>query len=294
MRPSGGLVDSERVYEKAWQLLDEGRDEDALALITSVPWEREASRERRYATLVRALLQLGRPEEARVLIRSGLEEYPASAALLVSLGNYHFEWKEYAPAREAYDRAAEHDPENRSIHANRALTRVYEGRFEEARAIYVRLAETDVDSAALLQRAAWCLLLGERPREAAREFRELIQKENAGAMVHEGLFWSYYDQGLLEQASVALVRAIRHYGSEDVELHLDLAAVYLERGRVEDAKKAVQAGLRLFPDTEQLYGILCEIEEELREPDRERKLWSGAVMRLAIKRSALRCFAKDV
>lgn len=164
------------------------------------------------ATLIDALIQTGRSEEAMALIRSSLQEAP-TAYLQVLAGDANMALGEPEAASIAYEEATKMDPDSSSALAGLATATWARGDMDAAGSLYQRAVEAEPDNA-----RAW--------------------------MVKGAFDYAIGDYGSAEED---YSRALELAGGDSVPARLGLARTLLSVGHLDEAQEHVLAAKTASP-----------------------------------------------
>ena len=253
----------------AWQYLDETEFEKGLAIYQSISWKTYG--EEKYTGMSRALVETGRFAEAKSLLEKGLKRFPESMSLLLATGNlYHTLWN-FERSLKYFEQALAFDPGDKLILFSKANALYGLRLYEDAFSVYQNLAEQYPDESLFIRQVGYCHLQMGYPEDASGHFKALINKGCAGSDDYNGLYWSYYDMGLKDDAIEIAKAGIRKFPKDDPALYSNLGAAYFEQGWLSDARDIVSEGLKKFPEDEGLKELLETIEDEIDNPDDDDK-----------------------
>jgi tetratricopeptide (TPR) repeat protein len=255
-----------------WLLLNCREYETGLVIYQSLSWKTHGKV--KYSGLCRALIGMGNYEEAFKLLERGLKRFPESGPLLLMAGFVNMRLGRSYEALKYCEYAYTLDPEN--IHAldGKAMV-LYDLRFyEEAAEIYRYLNEQDSDEPWYLYKMGYCSLYQGYPEEAAAYFKTVYEIAFLSPDMHEelypgiyrGLYYSYIDSGLLQEA-LEIAEAGLRACPDDPGMYENLAECYLDKGWTDEARDLLHEGIKKFPDDEGLRELLDEIEGEDDDPD---------------------------
>lgn len=154
----------------------------------------------------------GRFSDAITAVEDGLDEYPQSIALLNERGWLHFSQSRYADAEEDFRRSLGLSPDDPSAHVNLAWALVRQG------------APADL-------------------QEAASLCREALRIEPRGAQACGCLGVVCYRQGKIRESELQFLRSIEI--DRALGFHVDLASLYVETSRFDEALAQLQQAIQL-------------------------------------------------
>ncbi len=244
--------------------------------------------------LGRTYAALDRRDEAWTRYVASLEG-PFASDGHYGLGDLLLDEDDAAQAERHYERAVTADPSHEEARARLATCQIESGRLDAAGetlapllaswppspevvglAARVHLERGERRSAfALLRRmvrgeptraAVWrvlgeVLLQQERPRPASRAFRRALRIQPRDARHPRLLARALGRAGLRGKAATVLARAAQQMPLES-EIHLDLAACQLTRGRSEAAERGLLRGLSWNPESPALWAATAELALE--------------------------------
>lgn len=250
----------------AWALIECDRYEESYALARTLPWRTYARN--RYLCEGTSLIHLKRLADARVLLEAGARRYPDFVPILVSLGNCYTRLNEHEKALECQERALALYPRDPKILFNKAADIYNLGFYEDAMAILQKMLRKR-------PRDPWChALMGHcynqigYPEDARRYFTMSIAGGYPFVDAHEGLFHTFYDQGMRNDAISAALEGLRRFPGQEPELYMNLAATYHEMGWTKEAIDVIQQAIAVFPEDKELKEWLEELEDDMNDPDK--------------------------
>jgi len=249
----------------AWFFLDVGEYEKGFVLYGSMSWKIQG--EIKYLGLGRALTGIGHYDEAVKLLKRGLGRFPESSSLLVAMGNVYHQSGNYSISLKYFEQALAFDPGDKLILFSKANALYGLKLYEDALPVYQNIAEQYPDESLFITQVGYCHLQMGYPEDASGHFKSLLNKGCAGSDDYNGLYWSYYDMGLKDDAIETAKEGIRKFPKDDPALYCNLGAVYFEQGWLSDARDIVSKGLKKFPKNEGLEELLKAIEDEIDKPD---------------------------
>ncbi len=144
-------------------------------------------------------------------------------------------------------------------------------------------------------------------KDARRAFRQVLRLDPDDALAHSGLAYACSQLGRLEEAEQLLAKAIVIDASD--LLYAQLGSLLIDQGRVEEADRALRAGLELDPQNEEMLLLLArycaksdteakqlleralEVEPEYFEAEMELGALFGSMEQLP---EAAACFARAI
>jgi tetratricopeptide (TPR) repeat protein len=211
-------------------------------------------------------LSLGEKAEAFACLSDFLEAGGPEAkdpALLLEAGDLAAELGQVDEANRQYERAQQIDPAQAiPIGLRRARLRMAAGRPDLALELLDAAAKGAPASAApsrevALQRAEILMTL-ERPADAESVYRALLAEEAGSLPVRLGLGRALLDQGKHAEAKTLLTESIP-LGAPVSGLYLLLAEAEGGLGSIPNAVAVVEAGIKVLPDSVDLYTRLGEL-----------------------------------
>jgi tetratricopeptide (TPR) repeat protein len=262
--------------ELGWQLMDRGDYENGLALYASLPLR--GYEKVKCNGMSRALVELGRYDEARRLLEKGLKRFPRSYALWVAIGALHGDLGNDFEALECLDRAIRFAPEGDSTALfDRAMVLAKIGCYEDAVTILKGLVETTPVDPRYLTELGSCFLDMGHPDDALQFYQRAMElwKNNPtpyeGGAIYTGLYAAYRGQGMLKEALEVAREGLKRFPEEHPGIYQNLADAYHAMGWRNDAIRVLKKGIKKFPEDEELKKVLKEISEGADDPNDGRK-----------------------
>ena len=218
----------------------------------------------------RALLRLGRQDEARGHFERASLLDPNGSHAELGLGQIALASGDYASARQHLELALQRNPRHAEAHLALAKVLMARGEAGQARvhadAVRELPNETPMDdprSARFVEPAGaqahmevaqqlWKL---DKLDEAAEQYRQAIQSDPNLALAHFNLGTLLAKQGKLEEAEASLRQAVQ-LDPDDEEAQRGLASVLYLRGKMDEAAEHLRTALNRKPaDTELRYNL---------------------------------------
>lgn len=133
-------AEAEALMDRGYDLLDRNNLPAALKIGQQLEQRRYSGG---FEVQARALMAMGRREEAVAVLERGVEEVPDNASLWLGLGNCRSDDGDYDGAIVAYERALVGDCDRTSVTYNHAEVLVRAGRWDEAQAKVAALFDAD-------------------------------------------------------------------------------------------------------------------------------------------------------
>ncbi len=188
-----------------------------------------------YDERAHALYNEGRYDDALAVLREGLVLYPAAAPLHVGVGYARMAREEFAWARRSFHEALQLDAEQEDALAGMGELLLKFGREEEAFALFDRLVELGFEDDAELMLQVGRALFREGYAEAALPFFERAatqDPESAEAVASVG--YALHRMGRDEEAMAVMRRALA-LDAGFAEARVYLANLLFDAGRLEEA-----------------------------------------------------------
>lgn len=262
--------------EIAWALLNCGEYEKALNLYKSMSWKTQG--ETKYLGIGAALIEMGRIIEARQLLKKGLKRFPESYPLLVAMGNLYHGLGNYSMSLKYFEHALTFCPGHKTIMLSKANALYGLGLFEDAFPIYEYLAKNHPEEPLFITQLGYCHLQINYPEDAAKCFKAVMDSGYSNDDVYNGLYWAYYDMGLKTDAIEIAKEGIKKF--PDPVLYYNLGIAYYEKEWLFEAKDIVEKGLKKFSEDNDLKELLEIIEDEIDNPDDDKKPTIPPMMRV--------------
>ena len=263
---------NELKVDLGWRFLDCGQHEKGLALYASLP--SRSYGEIKCNGMSRALVAMGRYDEARQLLDKGLKRFPQSYSLWVGMGAFEGDIGNDFEALECFETAMRFASENDSTaRFNKAQTLRKLGSYGDAIAILKDLIRKDPQDTRNFILMGSCHLDMGYPEEALQEYRlamELWQENQTayeGSSIYMGLYMAYRAQGMLREAMVVAEEGLKRFPDEDPGLYQNLGDAYCAMGWRNDATTILKEGIEKFPEDEELKEVLKDMEDTMDDPD---------------------------
>ncbi len=213
----------------AKQMIESGRNEQAIALLVSLRQQRPDNPDVA-STLAVAYQRSGRPEEALRALDEGLEIDPGYYPLHVNLSRYHAGRGDLDAAVRHLDRAIEIHPALATAHESRGLYLIKMGRIKEAYASFRNAVTRDPSRSVSLFNLAFIEANLKEWSIALRHIERAIAINPSSGRAHALHGWVLAERGDFDGAEEALARA---RALESASPQLDAIA-----GRVEQLRSA--------------------------------------------------------
>ena len=253
--------------EIAWTLLDCGENEKALAMYKEMSWKTQG--EIKYLGIGSALTEMGQLSEAKKLLQKGLKRFPGSVSIIVAIGNVYHDMGDYSQSLNHFNWALSMDPDDELILFSKANALYGLDLYEEAFPIYESLAKEYPDNPLFITSLGYCYLNINYPEDAAKCFKSVISNGCENDNIYNGLACAYLDMGLKADAIDTWNKGISKF--PDPVLYRNLGITYFNSDWLLEAEDIVKEGLNRFPEDEELKELLESIEEEIINPDDDKK-----------------------
>lgn len=253
----------------AWELLDAGENEKGLAMYQTLSWRTHA--EVKFTGMARALIEMEYYNEAGKLLGKGLSRFPESVPLLIAMGCLHQRLDNDFEALKYFEQAVKFTPDGRNALYNKALSLNNLGYYEDAEPIIKDLIEKYPDDPEYLVEMGYIDICRGYPEEAIPFYKKAKDAGYLNWSVYDGLFWSYFNMGLKNDALEIAIEGIKELPDSHSRLYGDLSSIYKEMGWIDEAKDILKKGLGVFPEDNDLMELLKEIEDEENNPDNGKK-----------------------
>ncbi|HEX8069981.1 MAG TPA: tetratricopeptide repeat protein [Pyrinomonadaceae bacterium] len=257
MRVLLGPDDPQADYQQALLLRDEGKREEALAVIRAarLKFQADGVQQAFLQLEARTLAELGRPDEAAGLLRARLtgkvEEdfntYLTIANLYLDAGR----GKEAVAAAQELLKLVPADQPELTMQALLMLSSAQEraGDFKNAEASLRRILAKDPANATALNNLGYFLAeRNERLEEALDMTKRAVKAEPTNASFLDSLGWVYYKLGQLDEAERYLSDAARR-NARSVAINEHLGDLHQRRGKTTEAQAAWRKALSLATET---------------------------------------------
>ena len=152
--------------ELGFFLLRQGRSEEAVAHLEKAREAETAANPELLADLAVAYTLAGRLPEAQKTAQEAVRLAPACVACHLATGEVALARRAYREAEQAFEAAAEHDPDNIEALRSRARAAFLSGDVDRAAALFSELSEKAPDHPRVQVQAAQVLMKAERPEQA--------------------------------------------------------------------------------------------------------------------------------
>lgn len=280
--------------ELAWSLLDLGENEAGLALYSSLPWNTYG--EAKYNGIGRALTGMGQNEEAKRVLKRGLQKYPQSCSLWVAMGALHDALGNHSESLRCFEIALQFASEKdyKSVCYNKAVILMKMGCYCDAASIIEYLIDEFPEEAKYHSERAYLSLEMGYPQEALLYYEKALKlyekspRTETGVCIFTGLCSTFLALDMKEEAMRVAVEGLTKFPDEDSALYHNLATTLYELGWIGEAKEVLQKGVEKFPNDEELKKFLNDVENDLDDPDGDIKPFLGLLILMALFRKKLR------
>ncbi len=212
------------------------------------------------ANLAWNYLPTGKVDRARQLIMEAMESNPRHVVALWAMGSFQMEQKNYAGAKQWFERALQIEPTHTLSSAGLALAQEKLGELQRAEHTWRAVASASRLPMGSLRLAHFYLRHG-RLSEAEQILREILQRDPQHAAAHNYLGVALFRQGQLDEAETHFKQALR-YDRWLMDAHANLAAVAAERGDLGRALQHYDAALGIAPrNAELLYSLALTLQD---------------------------------
>lgn len=214
--------------------------------------------------MARARFQQGRPEEALVLVREGLAQFPDSTALHENAGILLEALKRLPEAEAAYRRAAELGPNDPGPQLALASIADKQGRMEDAARLFAKLVALSPHSrqgrqaGRRLGAIAETLARDRRLPEAAAAYRAAVASGQAGPAVYLNAALVVFQQGARDEALGLLQEGAGRF-PKSADLQYRLGRLLADRGARAEAELALARALEIDPRREDVRSALARL-----------------------------------
>ena len=243
-----------------WALVESERCEEALVFARKLPKNTHFGV--RHLCEGTALEELGRFDEARVILEKGLSRHRESVPMLNCLGLCYSGLNRFNDALDCFDSARMLDPREPKILFNKAVALFNLSLYEDARDIVTKLLKKCPGDPMYNALAGHCYTYMGYPDDGAKSLKAALDCGDDDPMTYDTLYWAYRYMGLLNDAIAQAQEGIRKYPETYPNLYRDLAGGYLELAWVDDAREVVKKGLAVFPDDPDLKELQVALDED--------------------------------
>jgi tetratricopeptide (TPR) repeat protein len=257
LKEQGPLPVKAYFYEAAIALEHRKQPEYALELLEKIP---EDSQHYRRSLQFRAhlLLNMGRGEEAMVLIKEGKARYPGDKNLLMLEAAYLEEQGELKQAEAVFREALEHNPKDTEVMFQLGVLLDKMGRTRAAVDMMEQVIALDPKHSDALNYAGYTLaVMGEDLDRALVLVKNALKHEPGSSYIIDSLAWVYYKMGRLEQAWEEIQRAVASLNDATLWEHYGDIAKAL--GKKDQARRGYRKALEL--ESEHAERVRSKLEE---------------------------------
>jgi tetratricopeptide (TPR) repeat protein len=255
-----------------WWLMDCKRHEEALALMSTLPWKTWG--EPMCNGISKALAEMGRFDEAKWVLEKGLRRYPESYQLWVGMGVLYGNVGDHAESLRYFEKAIQFAPEESwEASYNKAVALEELGSYQDAAPILDDLIRRFPGNPKfILERGCSARELG-YPAEALQYFQramemwELDPDPFTGVGIYAGLCSAYMDLGQKEESMKVALEGLKRFPDEDPILYQNVGAAFWEMGWKEEGREVLKRGIEKFPENEDLKKILEDVDDDMDDPD---------------------------
>jgi tetratricopeptide (TPR) repeat protein len=255
-----------------WALMDCGRNEEGLAMYNSLSWKEHG--EAKCNGICRALVGLGRHDEAARLLEAGLRRYPDSYMLWVAKGAFYTSLEDACESMKCFDRAILLAPKGSwEPLYNKVICLQKLGAFEEAVPILEALIEKYPGDPRFLSERGYCAMEMGYPQEALQYYRSAMEswpKDSdvyIGVNIYAGLCVAYTELGLKKAAMEIAMEGLKRFPDEDPMLYQNVGATFWELGWKEETREVLKKGIEKFPEDEELKKVFEDVDDDMDDPD---------------------------
>jgi Flp pilus assembly protein TadD len=190
-------------------------------------------------------------DEAIRNYNKAVEINPASTGSVIALADLYLASGNESEAVRLLQDARKRSPQDGRVALSAALALEKVQRWQEARTVYEQVLQLDQDNAIALNNLAWLLAEHEGNIDVALKLaQQAKQRQASNVQITNTIGWIYYKKNSYEMALQYLKEsASKKQDNPLYQYHLGM--VYSKLGRVQEARQALQAALRLDPNFSQ-------------------------------------------
>jgi putative PEP-CTERM system TPR-repeat lipoprotein len=196
----------------------------------------------------RVYLAVNNQAKAEQLLRHAIDVAPADSNAYAMLGQLYISQQRLPEARAEFDRVALHNPKNIGVRTLAAMLSHQTNDLEDAKKRYRDILERDGNAAVAANNLAW--ILAEEGKDLDEALR-LAQRAAAAtpnrAEIQDTLGWVYYRKELPTLAVPAFEKSVS-LAPENASYHYHLGLAHAKGGNLQEARRAVDAALKLNPN----------------------------------------------
>jgi pentatricopeptide repeat protein len=247
--------------------MENAQEEEALALLISVPSDQGDDYIRSILLAAELYISEGLFEVAEYKIRQALEHYPDEKILHTALGEVFYQQEKYSLAITSYEKG-----NVISTYSKLADCYAHVGRFEDALDYYQKAVTTESENPDLLFGAGFVAYQLEKWELAASKFTELLDQDPYYTSVYPLVVDTYSKLGQEEEAEKYIDLGLK-YDQTNPHLFFLLGEHSLKKGEVANAKKTFIQSLEI----DETYVLSIEKLVELTKAEED---WESTLMYL--------------
>lgn len=280
LKAAGGSEDRKKAHKEvddlkaqlAWQYLEAKEYAKAAGIYNMLP--KDTHMRDRYCGKARIFIETQKYDEARKLLEEALEKLPEDVPVLNTLGILHNKTGDHYEALRYLDRAqhAIDSPNNSTFLYNKVFALRALGYYEEERKLLLDLLESDPDNPDFNAELAYCeVQRGDYP-ETVRCCKKALEKGYETPLLYTWLCKAYVALGFIHELYAAAIEGVSKFPDQEAELYEFLGMAYMELEQVDEAKKALEQGFKLDPESEVFPKLIKRVEEVLKDTKKQKKV----------------------
>jgi protein O-GlcNAc transferase len=224
------------------------------------------------------LVQLGRQQQALLMLQSRLEDFGTSSVMYDTIGQLHIGMGSYAPAVDALRQASILASDDLMIREHLAMAHFYNGQYRDAAEQFNRVMRDEKNA----KRPELYLALGEcqmklgRAREARESFDKAATLNPSSVMAWMSLTRASLDLNDTRRADNSLKKAVA-LAPQEAEVHLLLGYIRLRQDRLSDALTAFRKAQVLDPADPVSLCMIGYVLERSGRPDQAVQFYGRAL-----------------
>jgi tetratricopeptide (TPR) repeat protein len=196
----------------------------------------------------RVYLAVNDQAKAEKALRRAIELAPGDSNAYAMLGQIYVAQQRLNEARAEFDQVASRNPKNLAARTIAAMLSHQTNDLEDAKKRYRDIIERDANASVAANNLAW--ILAEEGKDLDEALR-LAQRAEAQTPnrpeIQDTLGWVYYRKGLPSLAVPAFEKSVK-LAPENAVYHYHLGLAHAKGGNVPEARRAVEAALKLNPN----------------------------------------------
>lgn len=246
--------------ELAWQYLEANELEKAAKIYENLPKDEYV--QARYCGKARILIENQKFDEALELLKEALTKLPDSLPILNTLGIVFNQTGDYYEALRYFDRVLAADPQgNPSTLYNKVFSLRNLGYHAEEHKLLLDLLKDDPNNPDFLAALAYCEGQRGNYREALEGCKKALENGCKKAELYAWLCKAYLNLDCFHELCAVASAGLGKYPAQDAMLYTYLGMGHMALEQFEEARTALECGLRVDPEAKGIQELLQTIEK---------------------------------